>query len=454
VRIAARTRAARHADDPAAVLRALARGADRAVGLRTPFGTGLLVTHPDVVDEVLVGDAGVLTKGPGLQLTRPLLGDGLLTSEGDQHERARRLVAPAFAPRRLAAYTEGFAACTGERLVTWRDGSEVDLRAEMATLTLEIVGRTLLGVDLTRYAGGVRESLEAALRLFDEVSVGVVALAGGRRGRRSVVGPDGLGLGLGADVVRPIHEAVAHVVEERRARPSEDRGDVLTALLRSSREPGGLTDAEVHDNVVTLLLAGHETTAGALTWTLDLVGRHPEVRRRLQAEADGLGGRAPDFEGLRELRYTRAVLSEAMRLRPPAWILGRSTTGPLTVDGRWHVPARTTVLVSPLLLHTDPRWWPEPERFDPQRWLDGSGTGRPRSAYLPFGTGPRACIGEQFAWAEATTVLALVAARWEVTPSAAAPPRPQFRVTMRPGEPVPARLTARQATWLLSSRPE
>jgi cytochrome P450 len=218
----------------------------------------------------------------------------------------------------------------------------------------------------------------------------------------------------------------------------------VSALLAESALPGGLTAREVHDHALTLLLAGHETTASALTWTLYLLGRHPGAQERLRAEVSALDGRPPTSGTLPSLSYTRAVISEAIRLYPPAWIIGRTVTADLDLAG-WHLPAGSVAAVSPLLLHHDPRWFPDPEAFDPGRWLDNRRRAVPRHAYLPFGTGPRACIGERFAWAEATTVLATLAQSWSFRADPGFEAAPSYRVTLRPAGELPMTLHAARA---------
>jgi cytochrome P450 len=204
----------------------------------------------------------------------------------------------------------------------------------------------------------------------------------------------------------------------------------VSALLAAAQQGGGLTRGEVHDHVITLLLAGHETTASALTWTLYLLSRHQEAQRQVQAEADTLSGREASAAILPDLRYTRAVITEAIRLYPPAWMIGRTVTADLRLGG-WRLPPGSVAAVSPLLLHRDPRWYPAPDRFDPGRWLGGHAP-PPRNAYLPFGAGPRACIGEQFAWSEAVTVLATLARSWAFHTAADFRPALAYQVTLRP----------------------
>lgn len=443
-RILVRTWHARRRQDAGAALRAVARGGRAAVGLRLRGRRVLLLLDPELAGELLSGCAASTAKGPGLRGAAAMLGDGLLTSEGAAHDRARRLVAPAFSPRRLAGYVEVFARCAGDCAAGWTDGEHRDLHADMAALTLRIAGLTLLGTDLSAQAPRVRASLEAALAEF--AAGGGLRAARLRTGRPSGVGGTGaLGpgdAGTGGDSARmALHRLVDDIIDQRRTAPTGDRGDVVSALLAASLEPDGLTAREVHDHVMTLLLAGHETTANALTWTLYLLGRHPAAQRRVQDEADAMDGGPASADDLSALPYTRAVITEAIRLYPPAWIIGRTVTTGFDLSG-WHLTPRSIVAVSPLLLHRDPRWYPDPDRFDPGRWL-GDRSPLPRHAYLPFGTGPRACIGEQFAWSEAVTVLATIARSWTFRADPGFRPALSYRLTLRPSAGMPMTVHSR-----------
>ncbi|HTY71869.1 MAG TPA: cytochrome P450 [Actinomycetes bacterium] len=421
-----RARGALRRRDGGSVLRRITNGATTATGLRIRGQHTLILLDPAHAGELLVDLAPSTTKGPGLQLTRPLLGNGLLTSEGEEHRRVRRLVAPAFSPKRLAGYVDTFAGRTEAMLERWSDGATVDVYDEMGALTLDIVGQTLLGLDLSADTTGIRSALEAGLTAFAQIGFPLTPRRGVPADLTRLAPPE----------LDAVHRVVDEIIETRRGSTLGDRGDVVSALLAAAAEPRGLTPQEVHDNVVTLLMAGHETTANALAWTFHLLGRHRDVERALRAEVDGLGGRAVTSEDLPRLTYTRAVVSESIRLFPPAWVMGRTVTSDARF-GEWRVPAGSTVAVSPLLMQHDERWFPEPERFDPQRWLDERKDTVPRYAYIPFGTGPRSCIGEQFAWMEAVTVLATVAARVALRPVTGHTVTPQFRVTLRPGNGMP-----------------
>ncbi len=316
------------------------------------------------------------------------------------------------------------------------------MRQQMARLTLDIVGSTLLGIDLQQDADDVRAALESALESF---AGGAPALPlrrlGGPRAAANGQATPGDGL-RGGSLRARVDAIVTKMVQARRDSPSEDRGDVVSALLAAAAGPDALTSAEVHDHIITLLMAGHETTANALSWTLHLLSAHPEAERALHAELASLDGRRPGYPDLAGLTWTRAVIAESMRLFPPAWMITRALTADADFAS-WHAPAGTIVAVSPLLLHHDARWFPDPERFDPARWLDERRDAVPRHAYLPFGTGPRSCIGEQFAWAEATTALAIICSRWTARSVPGHEVRPQYRVTMRPAPGLPMRVQAR-----------
>jgi cytochrome P450 len=424
----------RGSTDMGELLRSVVRGTPDAVGVRFRGRHLLLVVDPALVPGLLIEHAADTSKGPGMARVRHLLGDGLLTSEGSDHRRARRLVAPAFSPRRLTGYVDQFAERTATHVAGWSDGQTVDIHREMATLTLDIVGNTLLGIDLRERAPGIRTALEATLEHF-------AATRPGFNNRRPVRAATPEEVGVDTTALAAVHHLVDEIIDQRRTNLSEDRGDVISALLAASQEPDGLSAAEVHDHVVTLLMAGHETTASALSWTLHLLGSHPEVQRKLHAELDGLDG-LPTAADLPNLTYTRAVVTEGMRLYPPAWMIGRATTVDLELGG-WHVPAGSMIAVSPLLMQRDARWFPEPDAFDPDRWLDERRDGVPKYAYLPFGTGPRSCVGEQFAWAEAVTALAVIAARFTARTEPGHVVRPQYRITMRPGTGIPMQLHAR-----------
>ena len=354
-----------------------------------------VVTDADLAHEVLSAQASSFKKSQVVQYLRPLLGGGLLTAEGGDHKRNRKLLAPAFAPKRLAAYGDVMVGETRTQLARWRDRQAIDLGAEMMEMTLAIAGRTMFGADVRADAHTVAEGLELAMRaqaenLRSPIRLGYSwPLPRHRRMRRGVAMLDAV---------------VYRLIREGRARGT-DRGDVLSILLLARDEAGGLTDAQIRDEVMTLLLAGHETTANALTWTWYHLARNPEALRRLEAEIDRLGKRAVSVDDLEHLPWNLAVIEEAMRLHPPAYMTGRESTEDIVLGGH-RLPKGTLVAVYIRGIHRRADYYPAPEAFSPERMLPEAKKARPRQHYLPFGAGPRVCIGSHFALLEAQLALA------------------------------------------------
>lgn len=404
---------------------------DLAVARALTGRTILLASHPDLAREVLTGHPRSLRKGLGLQRTRFVLGNGLLTSEGEFHLRQRRLAQPAFHRERIARYAEEMVARTEVVAASWRDGQSLDLARAMHHLTLDIVGRTLFGVDLQGRAAELGKALTAVL---DSFSIWLI-LFGERlydlpipRMRRA------------KQAVPALDAAIYAIIEEHR-RSGLDQGDLLSMLMAARDAEGdgsGMTDAQLRDEVMTLILAGHETTANALAWTWWFLAQHPEIDVRLAAEVrDACGDRPITMADLPNLPYTRAVFSEAMRLRPPAYATSREVIEPIVLGGQ-AIPVGAQVIVSPWVTQRDPRWWTEPLRYDPDRWLAPRAEPNHRHAYFPFGGGTRVCIGEQFAWTEGILVIAALVRRWRfclTVPATAV--RPQAAVTLRPAPGIP-----------------
>jgi cytochrome P450 len=392
--------------DPLTFLSGLARQHGDVV--RFPIGreTLHLLNHPDLIRDVLVTNQRNFKKGRGLERAKLLLGEGLLTSEGEAHLRQRRMMQPAFHRQRIAAYGDIMRDYSVRRASRWRHGSRFNLHAEMMALTMAIVGRTLFGADVEEEAPEVGEALAAAFEAFNfsfflpfGELLERLPLPSSRRFKRGRARLDA---------------TIYRIIADRR-RSGTDTGDLLSMLLLARDDEGdgaAMSDLQLRDEVMTLFLAGHETTANALTWTWYLLAKHPEVERRLQAEVDALPG-DPSAADLPQLPYTRMVLSESMRLYPPAWIVGRRALGAFDAGGH-AIPARSIVIVSPWVTQRDGRWFPDPERFDPQRWRPEVAADRPKFSYFPFGGGTRICIGEQFAWMEGILALAAIARRWSL----------------------------------------
>lgn len=368
------------------------------VGARQP----ILINSSELVHAVLVEHAHDFDKGPLFRLlTRPLLGNGLLTIPNEFHKRQRKLVAPAFQHRRIAAYAEVMAHYTERLQSGWPDGARINVAREMMRLTLWIVGKTLFDADVLEEAEELGDALATTLRTFNEQVGAVIPIP--------MTWPTLRNRRFRAAITR-LDATIFRIIAERRA-SGLDRGDLLSMLLQTTYEDDQsfMTDQQVHDEVKTLFLAGHETTANALAWAWYLLSQHPEVYARLCAEADQvLGGRSPAFDDLPNLPYTLKVLKEAMRLYPPAPTIGRMSVRPVELGG-YRLPAGTQVIISPYALHRRPDYFPDPERFDPDRWTPEMEARLPRYAYLPFGGGPRICIGNHFAMMEGQLVLAALA---------------------------------------------
>jgi cytochrome P450 len=406
------------------------------VALRLGAWPALLVSRPDLVEEVLAVRYASFRKHTFFfRHVTAIFGNGLLTSEGDFWLRQRRLASPAFHRERVAAYGEVMAALAERHVEGWRDGERRDVHREMMALTLQIATRTLFGAEVGE--GTVQE----VGRAFDVVVEEIAA-----RFRRPFRIPDGVptpGNLRYTRGVRRLDRMVYDLIAERR-RTGADHGDLLSMLLRVQDDDGTrMTEGQLRDEVITLFLAGHETTALTLSWSWYLLSRHAEARAALEAEVDAvLAGRTPEAADLPRLRYAEAVVSESLRLYPPAYVLGREAVEDTEVGG-FAVPRGTTVYMSPWVLHRDPRYFEDPEAFRPERWLDGLGKRLPRGAYLPFGGGPRICIGQSFAMMEGVLLLAAVAQRFRLTLDPDRAVAPFASITLRPQGGVWMRLTRR-----------
>ncbi|HET7505822.1 MAG TPA: cytochrome P450 [Kofleriaceae bacterium] len=388
-----------------------------------------IATCGELAHEVLVTQAARFKKSAGLHFLRPLLGDGLLTAEGEPHRRHRKLLAPAFAPRRIASYGEIMVSEVIEQLGKWSPGDRVDLAAEMMEMTLAIAGRTLFGVDVRRDASTVARALDLAMRaMVDNLTSPIQLdyrwpLPRHLRMRRAV---------------KLLDDVVYRLIARGRALGT-DRGDVLSMLLvaRDEDDGTGLSDLQVRDEVMTLLLAGHETTANTLTWTWYELGKHPEVVARLEAEVQRVvGARRVTADDLPELPWTAAVIDEAMRLHPPAYIVAREAIADIELAGH-RLPERSMVAVNIHGIHRRADYYPDPLVFRPERMLAEARKARPRHHYLPFGAGPRVCIGAHFALVEAQLALATLAQHARIHPLRSSV-EPEPMVTLRPRGGMPA----------------
>lgn len=363
---------------------------------------GLFVwRHPDAFEEVLVTKAKSFDKGHSTfaQLGE-LLGQGLLNTDGEVWRRQRRLVQPAFSKQRLEGYAAAMVAEADAEARAWRAGEERDVARAMMEMTLRIVCRTLFGYDSSADAEAVRRAMKALQ----------TSLAGLPLPLPKSLSPQARAMKRARGELDRI---IYRMIDGRR--PGESHDDLLQRLVDAVDEDGStLAREEIRDQLVTLFIAGHETTSNALSWTFHLLSEHPEVEARLHAELDlVLAGRLPTGEDLPRLVYTDQVFTEAMRLYPPVAAITRRVVEDVEVMG-WHVPAGSEVSVWAWHAHRDPRWWDEPWAFRPERFAKGAGEGRPRLAYMPFGAGARACIGKVFAQMEGVLSLATLASRWRL----------------------------------------
>ena len=404
---------------------------------RRPDRVMHLLAHPDHVRHVLETHHVNYRRSELYAKMRPVLGDGLVTADGPAWQRQRRLIQPAFARQRVAALAT-IMSDECERLVrTWqeRPPQVVDVAVEMMRLTLSIAGRSLFHADVSGFADTIGHALKTAL---DEVD---------RRVDELWSWPEWLPVARNRafkKAVAALDSVVFGIIEERR-RAAEPSDDVLS-LLMHARDPetgAGMSDRQLRDEVLTLLLAGHETTANWLTWTWYLLGQHPDVERRMHDElARVLGSRPPALEDLPKLGFVRQVTDEALRLYPPVWAIDRGVVEDDVVNG-FKIPAGSVVILSQYITHRHPDVWREPGRFDPDRFTAEASARRPKHAFFPFGGGPRQCIGTSFAAQEALLVLASLAQRVRFSPVNDKPVELDAGVTLRPRHGMTMKLALR-----------
>ncbi len=390
------------------------------IGPRTIY----LINHPDLIHEVLVSNHRNFIKHSFFwRHVTAIFGRGLLTNEGESWLQQRRLMAPAFHRDRIATYGDTMVTYAERMLDGWPGGQTRNVHHDLMGVTLEIVAKVLFDAD-------VGQDAEAIGRAFDAVTDEIAA-----RFRRPFFIPDWVPLPGNFRYragVRALDELVYRVIREHHA--SDVQGGDLLSMLMNVRDENGerMNDEQLRDEAVTLLLAGHETTALTLSWTLYLLSLHPQVQNALAAEVRSvLGNRAPAPADLPGLRYTERVILESMRIYPPAYGIGREAVSDCELGG-YHVPAGTTIFMSAWVLHRDPRWFDEAAAFRPERWQNGLADRLPRHAYLPFGGGPRICIGNSFAMMEAILLLATMIRRFEFKPADHQPVVPFPTITLRP----------------------
>lgn len=416
--------------DPLRLFQRLAGEYGDIVHFRLAGEHAYFINHPQLIKDILVTWQRNFTKSRGLERARKLLGEGLLTAEGNAHLRQRRLVQPAFHRERIAGYGAVMVAHAARMRERWDDGATFDVSKEMMRVTLSIVGKTLFDTDVESKADEVGKALTHVLKTFWVFLVPFadviekLPIPAMRRAREARLRLDAL---------------IFQMIADRRA-SGRDHGDLLSMLIAAQDQPApsdspraasGLSDQQVRDQAMTLLLAGHETTANALTWTWYLLSGHPAAEARLHEEIDRvLEGRLPTVADLPHLPYVDRVITEAMRLYPPAWIIGRRAIAEYSL-GEYVVPARGILFMSPYVIQRDARFFAAPERFDPDRWTPEFREQLPPFAYFPFGGGARRCIGDQFALMELALLLATFAQKWQLRLVPGHPVVPQPLITLR-----------------------
>jgi cytochrome P450 len=367
----------------------------------------IVVNEPDLIDRVLVHEDSNFDKIRDLKSAYPVFGKrSVLLIDGEDHARIRRLIQPGFHHQRFAGYGDMMAARASAWQEPWQPGDVRDIHHELEELTRDLICEAMFGISMMKDAQRVGQAVQNLNAHFHQLTLPLQEIW------RHLPLP---GVHALNESVRILDETITRLVEERRA-SGRDEGDVITMLLAAQDTEGGtrpLDAAEVHDQVATLFFAGHETTCSALTWTLYLLAKHPEIQEKVRAEIlQALGNQKPGYENLQAIKYTHAVVSESLRILPPVWAIGREAKADLEIGG-FRIPKGSSVVLSQFLAHRDPRWWPEPLRFKPERWLEAPHPARPKFAYFPFGGGRRTCIGERFAWMEMLVLLASFLRQWK-----------------------------------------
>ncbi len=375
-----------------------------------------LLNHPDYIEDVLVTNYKNFIKSRGLQVSKRLLGNGLVTSEGEYHDKQRQLIQPTFYPKRIKSHADMMVKQALDICNSWHDGTILDIHKEMTKLTLAIICKTVLGYDIDPEHDEVGDALLVCMKYFNRLlmpfgelieKIPLLPINKGFRKAKS---------DLDSIVYRMIKEHRKKLDKEHEKKEDDD---LLLTLLQAQDEEariGRMTDQQLRDEVMTIFLAGHETTANALTWTFYLLSEHPAIERKLQQELDSIFGSnrtTITIDDVPRLEYTQKILTESMRLYPPAWALGRQAIDDYKVGG-YTIPKGSIILMSQYVMHRNPRYFPEPERYYPDRWTEEFKKQLPRFSYFPFGGGIRGCVGEPFAWLEAILLLATICRQWRM----------------------------------------
>jgi cytochrome P450 len=396
-----------------------------------------LLTNPDHIKEVLVTKQAHFRKAKGLQVARAVVGDGILTSEGQKHMRQRRLMQPAFHRERIAAYADAMVRQGTAMMAGWKDGDIRDVHEDMMKVTLAIITETMFGKGLTEGVDKIGRAIEIGLQYVSNKASAMIDIPLG------VPTPQNRKFEEAAET---LDKTIYAIIEERRRSGEEGRDDLLAMLLaaRDEEDGRGMTDEQVRDEVMTIFVAGHETTANTMSWIWYLLATHPEAERKLWAELDEvLGGRPPTAEDVPRLVYTNQIISETLRLYPAAWVINREVVDEVEIGGHVYQPGET-LMMSQYVMHRSRRYFDNPDQFIPERFSGDLLKRIPAFAYFPFGGGPRICIGNNFALMEAALLLATIAQRFRLRlaePGQRVEPEPL--VTLRPKNGLMMRLEAR-----------
>jgi len=388
----------------------------------------VFLNHPDYIREVLVVQNDNFVKERTVRRTRMLLGEGMITSEGAQHRAQRQAAQPAFHRQRIPEYAVAMVHEAALMRDSWQDGEQRDIAIDMMHLTLKVVAETLFATDLREEAHELAGAINRIMRLYNFlvmlpaaewlVHVRPPGLAAFLRARKRI------------DAV--VYRMIAAHRRLNQSRENQNGGSLLDLMIAASPDQSAASEQSLRDQVITIFLAGYETVANALSWTWYLLSQNPECEQRFHEEIDReLQGRLPTFDDVPRLRYVEMVLAESMRLYPPAWAMGRFARNDFHL-GEYFLPAKTTVLISQFVSHRDARYFPDPLRFDPERFTPEAKSRRAKFSYFPFGAGVRQCIGESFAWMEGVLLLATLAQKWRLRLLPGHPVEPEPLITLRP----------------------
>ena len=394
------------------------------------------INHPDLIRYVLATNPGNFIKGDAIRFNRRIFGNGLVANEGESWAQHRRILQPSFTHSRVQIYADQIVNSSERLIERWKDGEARNIHHDMIQLTLEIVAKALFSVEIAHEKDRFSTALDTLMQLSTGARMLVPPIL------RLFPTPGNLRMLF---ATRELDRIVNSLIDRRRAAGHGTHSDVLDTLLQSRYQDGdSLPPQQVRDEVMTLLLAGHETTAVALSWTWLLLSQNPVVEGNLRSELhDVLGDRSPNLRDLPNLPYTDRVIKEAMRLYPPVWALVRTAKSDCEIGG-YCVPAGATVLMSQWVMHHDPRYYEEPQCFNPDRWLDERTEAAPQYAYFPFGGGPRSCIGAAFASTEASLVLATIAQKFQIHVDRRSIATPMPTITLRPRDGIRATVTRRR----------